>query len=112
MEKWEDRKYFNFSPLCLVESEKLDGWEKKKSLHKFTHIHLLKNDVQSKQKFDKHRKKKNHPNLLKNNNHVKKKKITSSFTKKKKSNQITVNPHPKEKKRQSVPRKQKINKIK
>ena len=93
--------------------------KKKKSLHKFTHIHLLKNDVQSKQKFDKHRKKKNHPNLLKNNNHVKKKKKSRLFLPKKnqktknKSNQITVNPHPKEKKkRQSVPRKQKINQIK
>ena len=59
MEKWEDRKYFNFPPFCLVESEKVDGWKKKKkSLQKLTHIHLLKNDVQSKQKFDKQRKKK------------------------------------------------------
>ena len=31
---------------------------------------------------------------------------------KNKSNQITVNPHQKKKERQSVPRKQKINKIK
>ena len=56
MEKWEDRKDFNFSHFCLVESEKVDEW-KKKSLCKFTHIPLLKNDIQLKQKFDKQRKK-------------------------------------------------------
>ena len=75
---------------------------KKKSLHKFTHIHLLKNDVQSKQKFDKHRKKKNHPNLLKNNNHVKKKKITSSFTKKKKNQIKSLSTHTPRKKKGKV----------
>ena len=39
MEKWEDRKDFIFSSICLVESGK-----------EFTHIPLLKNDVQLKQK--------------------------------------------------------------
>ena len=28
VEKWEDRKDFNFSPLCLVVSEKVEGWKK------------------------------------------------------------------------------------
>ena len=43
------------------------GWEwkneekKKKSLYKFIHIPLLKNDGQLKQKSDKQPKKKNHP---------------------------------------------------
>ena len=43
MENWENRKYFNFSNFCLVESEKVDGQEKM-NLYKFTHIPLLKND--------------------------------------------------------------------
>ena len=56
------------------------GWEwksegmKKVSLYKFTHIPLLKNDDQLKQKSDKQphqkKKKKQSPNLLKNKNHV------------------------------------------
>ena len=37
MENWENRKYFNFSNFCLVESEKVDGQEKM-NLYKFTHI--------------------------------------------------------------------------
>ena len=41
MEKWEDRKNFNFPPFCLVGSGKVEGW-KKMSLYKFTHITLLK----------------------------------------------------------------------
>ena len=28
MEKWEDRKDFNFSPIYLVESGKVEGWKK------------------------------------------------------------------------------------
>ena len=28
MEKWEDRKDFIFSPICLVESGKVEGWKK------------------------------------------------------------------------------------
>ena len=42
--KWEDRKDFIFSPICLVESEKNENMEKM-SLNKFTHILLLNNDV-------------------------------------------------------------------
>ena len=28
VEKWEDRKNFNFSPFCLVRSRKVKGWKK------------------------------------------------------------------------------------
>ena len=28
VEKWEERKYFNFSLFCLVKSEKVEGWKK------------------------------------------------------------------------------------
>ena len=49
---------------------------KKMSLYKFTHILLLKNDGQLKQKSDK-KKKKQSPNLLKNKNHVPKKIMSS-----------------------------------
>ena len=28
VEKWEDRKDFNFPHFCLVESEKVEGWKK------------------------------------------------------------------------------------
>ena len=28
IEKWEDRKYFNFSHFCLIGSEKVEGWKK------------------------------------------------------------------------------------
>ena len=28
MEKWENKKDFTFSSLCLVESEKVEGWKK------------------------------------------------------------------------------------
>ena len=28
IEKWEDRKDFNFPPFCLVGSEKVEGWKK------------------------------------------------------------------------------------
>ena len=49
MEKWKDRKDFIFSLICLVESRKVEEM-KKMSFNKFTHIPLLKNDVQLKQK--------------------------------------------------------------
>ena len=56
MEKWKDKKDFNFSPFCLVRNGKV-------SLYKFTYTPLLKNDSQLKQKIDKQPKKKkiNHP---------------------------------------------------
>ena len=57
----------------------MEGWIKM-SLYKFTHIPLLKNDAQLKQKSDKKpKKKKNHPNLF-----LKKsfKKIISTYKKK------------------------------
>ena len=57
VKKWNNRKYFNFFPFCLVGSEKVEGWIKM-SLYKFTHIPLLKNDAQLKQKSDKQPKKK------------------------------------------------------
>ena len=49
------------------------------NLFKLTHIPLLKNDAQLKQKSDKQpkKKKKNHPNLLQKN-HFQKKKFISS----------------------------------
>jgi len=28
MKKWNDRKYFNFFPFCLVGSGKIEGWKK------------------------------------------------------------------------------------
>ena len=40
MEKWEDRKDFNFSSFCLVEWK--SGEMEKVSLYKFTYIPLLK----------------------------------------------------------------------
>ena len=47
----------------------------KVSLYKFTHVPLLKNDVQLKPKSDRQPKKKiNHPNLLKKKSCLKKKK--------------------------------------
>ena len=46
MKKWEDRKYFIFSSCLVGKSERM----KKMSLNKFTHIPLLKNDAQLKQK--------------------------------------------------------------
>ena len=56
VEKWNNRKYFNFLPFCLIGSEKVEGWIKM-ILYKFTHIPLLKNDAQLKQKSDKQAKK-------------------------------------------------------
>ena len=52
MEKWEDRKDFNFFPFYLVGNGK-SGEMEKVSLYKFTHTPLLKNDDQLKQKSDK-----------------------------------------------------------
>ena len=69
MEKQENIKYFNFPPLCLIESGKVGA---EKSLYKFTHVPLLKNDAQLKQNNEK--KKGNHPNLLKKENHAQKEK--------------------------------------
>ena len=56
MEKQEDINDFNFSHYCLIGNGKVDG-RKKMSLYKFTHIPLLKNDAQLKQKSDKQAKK-------------------------------------------------------
>ena len=47
MEKWEDRKDFNFFPFYLVGNGK-SGEMEKVSLYKFTHTPLLKNDGQLK----------------------------------------------------------------
>ena len=63
MKKWEDRKYFNFSPFCLVGNEKVEGW-KKMGLYKFAYTPLLKNDGQLKHKSDKQPKKKKRSNHL------------------------------------------------
>ena len=52
VEKWEDKKDFNFFPFCLVGSGNVEGW-KKVSLYIFIHIPLLKNDAQLKLKNDK-----------------------------------------------------------
>ena len=49
MEKWEDRKDFNFPLFCFVGGVER-GKMKKVNLYKFTQIPLLKNDVQLKQK--------------------------------------------------------------
>ena len=45
MEKWEDRKDFNF-PSFLFCWEWKNGEMEKMNLYKFTHISLLKNDAQ------------------------------------------------------------------
>ena len=64
VEKWNNKKYFNFLPFCLIGSEKVKEWIKM-SLYKFTHISLLKYDAQLKQKSDKQpKKKKKHLNLF------------------------------------------------
>ena len=49
---WEDRKYFNFSLFCLVESEKMERWKKLVCINLLIYP-LLKNDTQLKQKSDK-----------------------------------------------------------
>ena len=55
MKKWENRKNFNLSHFCLVESEKIEGWK-----NEFVWVTpLLKNDDQLKQK--KWQKNSNHP---------------------------------------------------
>ena len=48
MEKWVDRKYFNFFHFVWLGVEK--GGMEKMSLNKFTHIPLLNNDTKLKQK--------------------------------------------------------------
>ena len=49
VKKWKDRKYFNFPHLYLFGGWKSGGMEKISS-YKFTHMPLLKNDAQLKQK--------------------------------------------------------------
>ena len=64
----------------------------KVSLYKFTHIPLLKNDGQLKQKSDKQpkkKKKKQTPNLLKNKNHIPKNK-SCLVKQKKKGNELPM----------------------
>ena len=66
IEKWEDRKIFNFPHVCLVEWK--SGGMEKVSLHKFAHIPLLKNDAQLKQKkwqATQKKKKSDDPNYIK-----------------------------------------------
>ena len=46
---WEDRKDFTFLLLYLVGSRKVQR-QKKMSLYKFTHMFLIKNEVQLKKK--------------------------------------------------------------
>ena len=55
IEKWKDEKILIF--LILFGWEWKSGRVEKVSLHKFTHIPLLKNDAQFKQKSDKQPKK-------------------------------------------------------
>ena len=69
---------------------------KKVSLYKFTHILLLKNDGQLKQKNDK----KKSPNLLKNKNHVPKKITSSLKTKKQNKTKQLLHPQPKKSKKE------------
>ena len=47
IEKWENRKDFNFLHFCYIGSEKIEEW-KKKIVCKFTNILLLKNNAQLK----------------------------------------------------------------
>ena len=67
----------------------------KVSLYKFTHILLLKNDGQLKQKSDK----KKSPNLLKNKNHVPKKITSSLKTKKQNKTKQLLHPQPRKSKK-------------
>ena len=86
MKKWEDKKDFIFSHFCLVESRKVEAW-KKMSLNKFTHILLLKNYAKLKKNVTNnhtHKKKSNHPNLLKNKNNIPKKEEARLLPEKKK----------------------------
>ena len=69
------------------------------SLYKFTHIPLLKNDSQLKQKSDK---KKQLPNLLKNKNQVKKNHVQLNKEKKKKKKQATYSQKRKLKKKKKM----------
>ena len=65
---WEDRKDFIFSLFFLFDWEWKSGGKEKMSLNKFTHIPLLKNDAQLKQKKvtnNQKKKNRNHPNLFK-----------------------------------------------
>ena len=46
IEKWKNRKNFNFPYFCYIGSEKVEEWKKK--LCKFTNMLLLKNNAQLK----------------------------------------------------------------
>ena len=77
MEKWKDRKKFNFS-LFLFSWEWKSGGIEKVNLYKFTHIPLLKKDTQLKPKKvtnNQKKKKSKHQNLFKKS--CSKKKFTS-----------------------------------
>ena len=50
MEKWEYRKNFNFPHFWFVGWKCKNGGIEKVNLYKFTHIPLLKNNAQLKQK--------------------------------------------------------------
>ena len=63
MEKWENRKDFNFPLLCFVGGVE-HGKMKKVNLYKFTQIPLLKNDVQLKQKTKSDKNKKQPPKFI------------------------------------------------
>ena len=62
VEKWNDKKDFNFSSFCLWKNREI----KKMSLYKFYSLHLLKNDTQLKQKSDKQQIKIQSPKFIKN----------------------------------------------
>ena len=78
MEKWKDRKKFNFS-LFLFSWEWKSGGIEKVNLYKFTHIPLLKKDTQLKPKkvTNNQKKKKKASTKIYLKNHVQKKKFTS-----------------------------------
>ena len=63
MEKWENRKDFNFPLFCFVGGVER-GKMKKVNLYKFTQIPLLKNDVQLKQKTKSDKNKKQPPKFI------------------------------------------------
>ena len=64
MEKWENRKNFNFSHFYLVGSGKVEGY-KKWVCQKLTHIPLLKNDAQLKKNVTNKQKKNQSPKFIK-----------------------------------------------
>ena len=60
VEKWEDRKYFNFSPFCLVGSGKVEGWKKWICIN-YSYIFVKKWWPIKTKKWQTTTKKKNHP---------------------------------------------------